>query len=91
MTWPWPGLPDRESALVLALQSAGEAMRNMVCIHNIMAVGAVLGLSETRPAERGPCERGGTVASILRLTIGPLTVYAVIAATMAGAFATVYT
>ncbi|MCE7975300.1 MAG: L-lactate permease [Leptolyngbya sp. PLA1] len=76
---------------VLALQSAGGAMGNMVCIHNIVAVGAVLGISETRPVERGHGEGGGAVASILRLTIGPLAVYAVIAAAMVGVFAIVYT
>lgn len=75
-----------DRATVLALQSAGGAMGNMVCIHNIVAVGAVLGLSETRGADHGP----GAVASVLRLTIGPLAVYAVIAAAMAGVFATVY-
>ncbi len=74
-----------DRATVLALQSAGGAMGNMVCIHNIVAVGAVLGLSETRDAVRGP----GAVASVLRLTIGPLAVYAVIAAAMAGVFAIV--
>jgi len=72
-----------DRATVLALQSAGGAMGNMVCIHNIVAVGAVLGLSEKRSAERGPGERSGTVASILRLTIVPLVVYAAIAAAMA--------
>jgi len=71
---------------VLALQSAGGAMGNMVCIHNIVAVAAVLGLSERRGADHGP----GEVASVLRLTIGPLAVYAVIAAAMAGLFAIVY-
>ncbi|NUQ52992.1 MAG: L-lactate permease [Phycisphaerales bacterium] len=71
---------------VLALQSAGGAMGNMVCIHNIVAVGAVLGLSERRGADHGP----GEVASVLRLTIGPLAVYAVIATAMAGVLAMVY-
>lgn len=80
-----------DRATVLALQSAGGAMGNMVCIHNIVAVGAVLGLSEKRPAERSVGEEGGAVASILRLTIGPLVVYALIAAAMAGVFAAVYT
>lgn len=71
---------------VLALQSAGGAMGNMACIHNIVAVGAVLGLSERRGADHGP----GEVASVLRLTMGPLAVYAVIAAAMAGVLAMVY-
>ena len=79
-----------DRATVLALQSAGGAMGNMVCIHNIVAVGAVLGLSEKRTADCGPGEGSGTVASILRLTIGPLAVYAVIAAAMAWVFAAMY-
>jgi L-lactate permease len=61
-------------------------MGNMVCIHNIVAVGAVLGLSETRDAGRGP----GAVASVLRLTIGPLVAYALIAAAMAGVLSIVH-
>lgn len=65
---------------ILALQSAGGAMGNMVCIHNIVAVAAVLGLSERRD---GTNESGG-VASVLRLTILPLGVYILFAATMAG-------
>lgn len=80
-----------DRATVLALQSAGGAMGNMVCIHNIVAVGAVLGLSEKRTADRGPGEGSGTVASILRLTIVPLVVYALIAAVMAWVFTIAYT
>jgi lactate permease len=75
---------------VLALQSVGGAMGNMVCIHNIVAVGAVLGLAEKRRAVRGPDAQGSEVASVLRLTIGPLVAYAVIAAAMAGVLATAY-
>ncbi len=75
---------------VLALQSAGGAMGNMVCIHNIVAVGAVLGLSEKTFSEHGRDKGGGAVASILRLTIVPLMVYALIAAAMAGVFAAIY-
>lgn len=75
-----------DRATVLALQSAGGAMGTMVCIHNIVAVGAVLGLSETRDAGRRP----GAVASVLRLTIGPLVAYALIAAAMAGVLSIVY-
>jgi lactate permease len=78
-----------DRATVLALQSAGGAMGNMVCIHNIVAVGAVLGLSEKTPSDYGRGKGGGAVASILRLTIGPLVVYAVIAAAMAGIFTVV--
>lgn len=79
-----------DRATVLALQSAGGAMGNMVCIHNIVAVGAVLGLSEKRLAGRCRGEGSGIVASILRLTIGPLVVYALIAAAMAGVLSIVY-
>jgi lactate permease len=79
-----------DRATVLALQSAGGAMGNMVCIHNIVAVGAVLGLSEKTPSEHGRDKGGGAVASILRLTIVPLLVYAVIAAAMAWVFAAMY-
>ncbi|MBX3387150.1 MAG: L-lactate permease [Phycisphaeraceae bacterium] len=75
-----------DRATILALQSAGGAMGNMVCIHNIVAVGAVLGLSEHRDHERGP----GEVAAVLRLTIGPLAAYALIAAAMAWVFAVVW-
>jgi lactate permease len=79
-----------DRATVLALQSAGGAMGNMVCIHNIVAVGAVLGLSEKTPSDYGRDKGGGAVASVLRLTIGPLVAYALIAATMAGVFSIVY-
>jgi lactate permease len=79
-----------DRATVLALQSAGGAMGNMVCIHNIVAVAAVLGLSE-RPAGTHATTGGiGGVAAVLRLTIGPMLVYAIIAAAMAGVFAILY-
>ncbi len=79
-----------DRATALALQSAGGAMGNMVCIHNIVAVAAVLGLSEKTPSEHGPDQGTSAVASILRLTIVPLVVYALIAAVMAGVFAAVF-
>lgn len=75
-----------DRATVLAMQSAGGAMGNMVCIHNIVAVGAVLGLSEKRERDRQP----EGVAAVLRLTALPLLIYASIAAGMAGLFAMVY-
>ena len=50
----------------LALQSAGGAMGNMVCIHSIVAVSAVLGLRNQE-------------GSIIRKTFLPLLVYGVIA------------
>jgi len=75
---------------ILALQTVGGAMGNMVCIHNIVAVAAVLGLKDrgARPLpsaadERPPMAAGG-VAAILRLTIGPMLVYAAIASAAAG-------
>ena len=52
---------------LLALQSVGAAMGNMVAIHNIVAVGSVLGL-ENKEGE------------ILRQTVLPMLLYGVIAA-----------
>ncbi len=54
---------------ILALQSVGAAMGNMVAIHNIVAVCSVLGL---RDAE----------GTILRKTVGPMLLYGAIAAAM---------
>jgi len=78
---------------ILALQTVGGAMGNMVCIHNIVAVAAVLGglgLNDRGPRpmpsaadERPPMATDG-VAPILRLTIGPMLVYAAIASAAAG-------
>lgn len=70
-----------DRATVLALQSAGGAMGNMVCIHNIVAAAAVLGLSEHREATRHSDGEG--VATVLRLTVGPMLAYACLAAVMA--------
>lgn len=64
---------------ILALQSAGGAMGNMVCIHNIVAVGAMLGLVDRGGGDHGDAH----VASVLRLAVGPLAAYAIVAATMA--------
>ncbi len=77
---------------VLALQSIGAAIGNMACIHNIVAVVAVLGLSQNRRKARG----NGTltnrrkddcvtdpVSSILRHNLKPLGV-AAIATILAG-------
>ncbi len=75
-----------DRATILAMQNAGGAMGNMVCIHNIVAVGAVLGLSERREPNSPPTG----VAAVLRLTIGPLLIHALIAAGMAGLFAGVF-
>ena len=51
---------------ILALQSVGGAMGNMVCIHNIVAVCSILGLS---------CSEG----AILRKTFLPMVLYGMIA------------
>ncbi len=56
---------------ILALQSVGGAMGNMVAIHNIVAVCSVLGL-------------GNAEGAILKKTIGPMLLYGVIAAVIAG-------
>jgi lactate permease len=58
---------------ILALQSVGGAMGNMVAIHNIVAVCSVLGL-------------GNREGEILRQTIGPMMLYGAIAALMSLAF-----
>ena len=55
----------------------------MVCSHRIVATRTVLGLWENRGADRRP----GKVASVLRLTIGPLVVYSLIDAAIAGVLA----
>ncbi|MDP3070850.1 MAG: L-lactate permease [Opitutaceae bacterium] len=55
---------------LLALQSVGGAMGNMVAIHNIVAVCSVLGLVN---------EEG----KIIRQTVGPMLLYGVVAAIMA--------
>ncbi|MFW5846178.1 MAG: L-lactate permease, partial [Planctomycetota bacterium] len=59
-----------DPARILALQAVGAAMGNMVCIHNIVAVLAVLGAADAE----GP---------VLRTTARILVAYALIAAGMA--------
>jgi lactate permease len=54
---------------ILALQSVGGAMGNMIAIHNIVAVCSVVGL-------------GNKEGEILKQTIGPMLIYGVIAALM---------
>lgn len=61
------GLPV---TLVLALQSAGAAMGNMVCINNIIAVSTILGIKNQE-------------GFIIKRTIIPMMVYALIAALFA--------
>lgn len=68
---------------ILAMQTVGGALGNMVCVHNIVAVAAVLGIAD-RPVPRpdgGPPEPAG-VGAILRLTAGPMVTYAAIAGVM---------
>ncbi|MGB7391883.1 L-lactate permease [Marinomonas sp.] len=55
------------TTLILALQSAGAAMGNMVCINNIIAVSTILGISNKE-------------GFIIKKTIIPMMAYAVIAA-----------
>jgi lactate permease len=54
---------------ILALQSVGGAMGNMIAIHNIVAVCSVLGLENQE-------------GDILKRTVGPMLLYGVIAAAM---------
>ncbi len=56
--------------LILALQSVGGAMGNMVCLNNIIAVCGVLNVTN----QEGP---------VLRKTVGPMIVYGVIAGLVA--------
>jgi lactate permease len=58
---------------ILSLQSAGGAFGNMVCIHNIVAVSSILGLSN----QEGP---------ILRQTFIPMLIYGLIAGAVAICF-----
>ncbi|MEM6459705.1 MAG: L-lactate permease [Planctomycetota bacterium] len=79
-----------DRATVLAMQATGAAIGNMVCVHNIVAVAAVLGLLHRGGGDEGGEARGdaaaplpgagGPVAAILRLTFGPMLVYAAAAA-----------
>ena len=59
-----------ERTTILALQSVGGAMGNMVAIHNMVAVCSVLGL-------------GNAEGEILKKTVGPMLLYGAIAAVMA--------
>ena len=58
------GLP---TATILALQSVGAAMGNMVCINNIVAVCSILGVA-------------GQEGAIMRRTVIPMVVYGLVAA-----------
>jgi lactate permease len=91
-----------EGARVLALQAVGGAMGNMVCIHNIVAVAAVLGLtggqkrgrpstpitiSASGEATGEAFEERDPIARILRLNALPLAAFALVAAIIAAATA----
>lgn len=58
------------TSLILALQSAGGAMGNMVCINNIVAVNSVLNIQNQEGA-------------IIKKTVIPMTIYGIIAALVA--------
>ncbi len=58
-----------ERTTILALQSVGAAMGNMVAIHNIVAVCSVLGLKDQE-------------GQILKQTVGPMLLYGAIAAAL---------
>jgi len=78
---------------ILALQSIGAAIGNMVCVHNIVAVAAVLGLTRSEPsdAERGLGANGAAagpedpVSDILRLNVIPLLAVLMVVVIGAGA------
>jgi len=75
---------------VLALQSVGAALGNMICIHNIVAVAAVLGLGARSAATTAANARAAPVsedpvAEILRLTATPLAAALALAALAAAA------
>ncbi|MDI1313717.1 L-lactate permease, partial [Prosthecobacter sp.] len=55
-----------ERTTILALQSVGGAMGNMVAVHNIVAVCSVLGL-------------GNAEGEILKKTLGPMLIYGLVA------------
>jgi len=60
------------TSTILALQSAGGAMGNMVCINNIVAICSILGLANAE-------------GRILRATFGPMLLYGVIVGIVAAA------
>lgn len=63
-------LTGLSASLVLALQSVGGAMGNMVCINNIVAVSSVLNINNQEGV-------------IIKKTVVPMTVYGIIAAAVA--------
>lgn len=63
-------LTGLSASLVLALQSVGGAMGNMVCINNIVAVSSVLGINNQE-------------GNIIKQTVLPMIIYGIIAALVA--------
>ncbi len=77
-----------ETSRILALQAIGAAIGNMVCVHNLVAVAAVLGLtgrgSQPDRGEPGtvapPGTRDDPIATMLRLNFVPLALAIAVAA-----------
>lgn len=63
-------LTGLSTSLILALQSVGGAMGNMVCINNIVAVNSVLNIQNQEGA-------------IIKKTVIPMVIYGIIAALVA--------
>ncbi|HUM91808.1 MAG TPA: L-lactate permease, partial [Candidatus Competibacter sp.] len=63
--------------IIVAAQAAGGAMGNMVCIHNIVAVCAVVGLS-------------GREGIILRRTVWPFLLYGIVVGILASLMSFVF-
>ncbi len=59
--------------IIVAAQVAGGAMGNMICIHNIVAVCAVVGLS-------------GKEGAILKRTVWPFLIYGLVVGVIASLF-----
>lgn len=75
---------------VLALQAVGAAIGNMVCVHNMVAVAAVLGLSRRGPTTDTQAAlvrqaADDPIATMLRLNFLPLAAAAAVAALTAAA------
>ncbi len=64
---------DLDRTVILSLQSVGAAMGNMVCINNIVAVCSILGLANKE-------------GWILKRTVAPMAVYAIVAGAASLAF-----
>lgn len=67
--WDMAGLLHLPREIIIATQTVGGSMGNMICIHNIVAACAVVGLS-------------GREGAILRRTFWPFVLYGIIAGTI---------